>query len=247
MKQLAIIALGVLLSTWMAHAAPRTFTNADGNKVEAELISLEDETVLLKLRNGSVAKVPLKTLSESDQSFVTAWWEENKDKLKPSDVKLITSKKAKRIDRKVTTKNQGGGNRNALNQPPPIITKVTIDEYHYACELKSYVRRDVEDITVEYTIYKRVSTNDKNGLNTTVEEIDGKNRIRMLKGFGSETFETDEVQCEDISETGGNKPRTSKRETILGVVFSLSAGGQEFLRQSDPENLIERLAEAEKR
>jgi hypothetical protein len=245
MKQLAIIALGGLLSTWMAHAEPRTFTNAEGNTVEAELISLEDETVVLKLRNGTAAKVPLKTLSESDQSFVTAWWEENKDKLKPMDVRLTIDKKADRIDRTVTS--TGGGNRNALNQPPPIIKKVTIDEFHYIGELKSYVRKDVEDITVDYTIYKRVSTNDKDGLDTTVEEIDGTDTIRVLKGLGSATFETDEVQCEDISETGGNKPRTSKRETILGVVFTLSAGGQDFLKQSDPDNLIERLEEEEKR
>jgi hypothetical protein len=245
MKQLAIIALGGLLGTWMAHAAPRTFTNTDGNTVDAELISLEDETVVLKLRNGSAAKVPLKTLSESDQSFVTAWWEDNKDKLKSMDVRLTIDKKADRIDRTVTS--TGGGNRNALNQPPPIIKKVTIDEFHYACELKSYVRKDVEDITVEYTIYKRVSTNDKDGLSTDVEEVDGKDTIRLLKGLGSATFETDEVQCEDVSETGGNKPRTSKRESILGIVFTLSAGGQDFLTQSDPENLIERLAEEEKR
>jgi len=245
MKQLAIIALGGLLGTWMAHAEPRTFTNTEGNTVDAELISLEDDTVVLKLRNGAAARVPLKTLSESDQSFVTAWWEENKDKLKPMDVRLTIDKKAERIDRKVTS--TGGGNRNALNQPPPVVKKVTIDEFHYIGELKSYVRKDVEDITVEYTIYKRVSTNDKDGLDTTVEEIDGTDTIRVLKGLGSATFETDEVQCEDVSETGGNKPRTSKRETILGVVFTLSAGGQDFLKQSDPENLIQRLEEEEKR
>mgnify|MGYP001764842801 CR=1 FL=1 len=38
-----------------------------------------------------------------------------------------------------------------------------------------------------------------------------------------------------------------KRETILGIVVTLSVGGNEILKQSDPENLLDRLKEAEQR
>jgi hypothetical protein len=248
MRHLAIIALGSLLGTWALRAEPRTFTNTDGKTVEAELLTVEGDFAVLKLPSGKGAKVPLKSLSESDQSYITAWWAENKDKLKPMDVRLAIDKKTDRIDRKITRSGSTGAQRNGQsNQVSPIVKKLTIDEFKYIGELKSYVRKGVADIAVEYTIYKRVSTNDKEGLKSEVEEIDGTDTIRLLEALGSATFETEAVQCEDTSESGGNKPRTSKRETILGVVFTLSAGGEDFLKQSDPENLLERLEEEEKR
>lgn len=43
-----------------------------------------------------------------------------------------------------------------------------------------------------------------------------------------------------------NQPGASKRETILGVVFDLSADGKDFLRQNFPENLVDRLDELRK-
>jgi hypothetical protein len=124
---------------------------------------------------------------------------------------------------------------------------LTRDEFSYSAVLKSYVQKEVSDIEVEYTIYKRVSTRDKNGSESDIEEIDGSTSIKLLEGHGSATFETESVECEDSSQTGGKGPRLSKRETILGVVVTLSAGGKDFLTQSYPENFIDRLEEEEKR
>jgi hypothetical protein len=54
------------------------------------------------------------------------------------------------------------------------------------------------------------------------------------------------VTCKDDSTRRGGR-RDSHRESIRGVVFTLSKGGREFLRQSDPESLLDRLEEEEKR
>jgi hypothetical protein len=245
MKQLVFIAVCGLLGAWMVRAEPRVFTNTDGKTVEAELVSVEDEVAVLKLSSGGTAKVPLTTLSANDQTFVAEWWKENKDKLKPMDVRLTISKKTERIDRKVT-RSGGGTARPGQNTQAPLVKKLTIDDFHYVCELKSYVAKDVSDINVTYTIYRRVSVTDKEGSRTAVEEIGGETSVRLLEAHGSATFETEVVRCEDSSQTGGNKPRELKRETILGVVFDLSAGGKDFLRKSFPENLVERLEELRK-
>ena len=242
MKRLAAMVVCVFLGNPIAQAQQRVFTNADGKTVQAELINLEGEIAVLKLSNGSSAKVPLTSLSVSDQSFVAGWWKENKDKLKPSDVALAITKKTKRIDRRVKRSGgTGGGNQN--NVVSPVVKKETIDDFHYVGDLKSYTAKNVSDITVTYTIYKRVSVTDKDGSRTSVEEIDGTDTIRLLEANGSATFETDVVRCEDSSQTGGNKPRELKRETVLGVVMHLSAGGEDFLTMSHPDNFEARLEE----
>ena len=246
MKSLMTLLLCAPFLGEFARAEPRIFTNSDGNTVKAELISVEGEDAILLLANRKEAKVPLKNLSASDQAFVAEWWKENKDSLRPMDVRLAITRKTERIDRKVTRSGVGGAARPGQNVQVPLEKKLTIDDFHYEAELKSYVPKDVSDITVTYTIFKRVSITDKEGSRTDVEEIGGETAVRLLEANGSAIFETEVVRCEDSSQTGGNKPRESKRETILGVVFDLSAGGKDFLRQSYPENLVDRIEELQK-
>ena len=245
-KHLSLIAICGFFCTSVSQAAPRSFTNTDGKTVEAELVGMEDGAAVLKLGSGSIAKVALSTLSAEDQTFVKAWWEVNKDKLDRMDVRLSISKSTDRIERKVS-KPKGNTGQKGQNQTSPIVTKLTKDEFSYTGTLKSYVKKDVTDIEVDYTIYKRVSTRDKNGASTDIEEIDGSTTIKRLEANGSATFETESVATEDFSQTGGKGPRISKRETVLGVVVTLSAGGKDFLTQSYPDNFMDRIEEEEKR
>ncbi len=248
MKHLILIALSALVSVAISNAEPRTFTNTDGKAIEAELVRLDGEVAILKLANLSLANVPLSSLSKEDEAYAKAWWEENKDKLGPMDVRLSIDKNTERIDRKVTRSAPSGGNKNSKNiQLSPTVTKMQKDEISYACVLKSYVKKEISDITVNYTIYKRVSTRDKDGSKSEVVETDGTATVKRLDAFGNATFDTAKVLCEDNSQTGGKGPDTRKSETIEGFVVTLSAGGKEFLKQSFPENYIGRLAEEEKR
>lgn len=242
MKNLVFILAAGFLGGGFVLAEPRVFTNAEGKTLKAELVSVIDDMAVLKLANSNTAKVPLKSLSADDQAYIADWWKENKDKLKPMDVTLAVSKKSDRIDRKVTR--SGGGNaQQGQNYVSEIVKKLTVDEFHYIGELKSYVKKDVSDISITYTIYKRISTSGKAGSETKVEEIMGEALVKRLEAHGKATFETEIVSCEDSSVTGGNAPREYKRETILGVIFELSSGGQDFLRQSAPENLAAHLEE----
>ena len=51
----------------------RTFTSADGKKLEAILIDKTDDTLTLKLKNGKQATLSYEKLSEDDQAYVRKW------------------------------------------------------------------------------------------------------------------------------------------------------------------------------
>ena len=50
----------------------RTLTNADGKKIEAELISMKDGKVRI-MANRRVFEVPVASLSKEDQEFLASW------------------------------------------------------------------------------------------------------------------------------------------------------------------------------
>lgn len=250
MRHAILIALGALFLAAVSHAETRTFTNAEGKSIEAELVGVEGENAVLKLANLSIAKVAMTSLSKSDEAYVRAWWEENKDKLRPMDVRLTIDKNTERIERKSTTSGgtgTGGVGQNNQNQLPPLVTKLQKDEVEYVCVLKSYVKKEIADITVNYTIYKRVITRDKDGTKSDLVEVEGTAAIKRLDAFGSATFDTQVVPVDNNSQKGGKGPDTIRSETIEGFVVTLSVGGEDFLKQSYPENYIARLEEEEKR
>jgi tetratricopeptide (TPR) repeat protein len=65
-------ALGLIVVAWMATtASARVWTNAVGNKIEAEYLGVEQGMVKLAIReSGRVTNVPLGQLSEADQKWV---------------------------------------------------------------------------------------------------------------------------------------------------------------------------------
>ncbi len=171
MKCPVFIILSALLCTAILQAEPRTFTNTEGKSIKAELVSVEGENAVLKLANLSVAKVPLTSLSKADEAYVKAWWEENKNNIGPMDIRLAIDKNTERIDRKSSRSGgNGGGGNNRNNQFSQVVTKMQKDEIQYACVLKSYVKKDISDITVDYTIYKRTSTKGADGSDTIREK-----------------------------------------------------------------------------
>lgn len=244
-KKTLFVALAILFGTLMAQAEIRTFTNVDGRKAKGELLVMEGDAAVVRLENDSITKIPLKSLSEEDKTFVTKWWEENKDKVGPMDIRVTIDKDTDRVDRTVIRPkgNAGGKNQNA-NQ---VVKKHTIDDFNYTLRLQNYTRRNISDITVEYTIYKRVIGRDKSGLSNKTEEITKEKAISQLEAMGTTTFDTEKVRCEDSSESGGKGQMTWKRETILGIVVSLSVGGKVVAKQSEPENFLARLREEEQR
>jgi hypothetical protein len=235
-----MVFLGSLFFVGSSLAEPRIFTNKEGKALTAELIHVEDENAVLKLANTRQVKIPLDSLTETDQEFIKSWWKENKNNVTEMDLRLAIEKKTRRISNtdRVKTKGKKGEAQKIA----------TVAKVEYSCVLNSFTRRDLSDITADYTIYKNISTRGKDGSGTTTETTDGSATVATLLSNQSATFETTDVTCEDSSQKASKKaPATSKRETVVGIVVRLSANGKEFLQQSHPENFIERLQEKEER
>ncbi len=74
MKRVLLTIVFGLLITVALPAATRKWTSNDGRfSTEAELVELNDETVILKKRSGETVAVPLERLSELDRRFLLSW------------------------------------------------------------------------------------------------------------------------------------------------------------------------------
>ncbi|QQL45304.1 SHD1 domain-containing protein [Sulfuriroseicoccus oceanibius] len=65
--------IGALALITIGWAEARTWTDVQGRKLEAELLEVTGEGVVLKLQNGRQANVPFAKLSEADQEFAKSW------------------------------------------------------------------------------------------------------------------------------------------------------------------------------
>ena len=219
----------------MAGANARSFTNTAGKSIEAELVGVDDKTAMLKLSNGKKAKVPLSSLSADDQSYVTSWWEENKNKIAASDLRIKITKKTSPVK---DSKEDDGKKKTGKSK-----TTSTV----YTCTLNSYSKNAIEEITVDYTVYKDISTRGEDGSNSSSEEIKKTTTVKALEPNGSTEFQTEAVECTTSSQSSKNDKGSSTRESIDGIVISLSVGGKEFLKQSHPDNFLKQLEADEER
>jgi len=64
-----------LLFPLLAILPARTFMNQKGQKIEGELLKLDGQTAHIRMNsNNKSYEVPLKTLSQDDQDFITEWY-----------------------------------------------------------------------------------------------------------------------------------------------------------------------------
>ncbi len=218
----------------------RVFTNKEGKTLEAELQWVEDNKALLKLATGKQAKVSITTLSEADQDFIKKWWEENKDKIRPTDVILTLERKESKMRRnKSKYYDEETGHQNSSSSK-------TYD-LHFAGEFRNNAGRDLKDILVSYTIYKktrpRFITPDKGVI---IDKFAGTHEIRVLSLLGTETFETEKIPCSGES-SNMHGLATSSSGVVLGITITLSAGGKEFLTVHEPANLPDLIKVDEKK
>jgi hypothetical protein len=65
-----------------ANGEMHRFTDVDGRKVEAEVVSAGESSIQVKLKNGKTAKMDLARLSEADQEYVEEWVEDHEKDVK---------------------------------------------------------------------------------------------------------------------------------------------------------------------
>jgi len=210
----------------------RKFYNTEGKSIEAELLSVENDTAVMKLTNGRKIKVPITKLSKADQNFIKTWWNKNKNLLTEGDVRLSIKQKSvytKKPETKYTKNNK---------------VKTSESEVTFLCGLDNYSAKTAKGIKATYTIHKRVSKRDKNGSFSEIKLVRNTIPLNILKSHKKIKFTTDAIKCKDSSDQA---ERSSLRETVIAIVLTLSVDDKEFLTQSHPENFIRRLKEEEAR
>jgi hypothetical protein len=233
-----LLAVMSLLCPFLAGAEIRTFTNSDGKKIKAELIGMDEGAAVLKLGNGRSAKVPLKSLSEGDQAYVSSWYEENKNKVRAGDLRLTIKKNTERLKESPSGKKDKGRNNN----------KISRIETSYICTLENLSAKSIEGIKADYVIYERVSVRGgEDGSETRTEETSTSAEVDNLKPNGTVEFTSDSEISEE-GETTRKGVSESRREKVVGFVVTILADGVEILKQSHPDNFLERLeVDAERR
>jgi hypothetical protein len=221
----------------------REFHNTEGKSIEAKLISVEGDVAVMKLTNGRKVKVAMNKLSTADQDHIKAWWKENKNLITERDVKFKI--RQKRAYTKKPQTNYSGNSK----------IKTSESEVTFLCELDNYSTKTISGIKAIYSVHKRVSKRGKEGTSSEVEILDDTIELDLLESRKKLNFTTKGVKCSDRAtspHSGDGKSnakidRSSHRETIIGMVLTLSVDGKEILTQCHPENFIRLLKEEEVR
>ena len=224
-----------LLSLLLSSATQaRKFYNTEGKSIEAELISVENGTAVMKMDKGREVKIPITKLSTADQNYIKRWWKENKNRISERDVKVSIRQKSiytKRPETKIIGKGKSK-------------VKTSQTEVTFFCKVDNYAAKTINGIKASYSVHKRVSKRGKKGSSTEVEIVTNTMLLKPLESHKEVKFTTDGVKCSNMSDS---KTDVSVRETIIGMVLTLSVDGNKILTQSHPENLIKRIEEEEAR
>lgn len=69
----AMLAALFLFTASLLQAEPRTFTDAQGRTITAELLEAGEDSIRIRRDDGSLFNIPINTLSQSDQDYITDW------------------------------------------------------------------------------------------------------------------------------------------------------------------------------
>ncbi|MDF1737575.1 MAG: hypothetical protein P1U86_00335 [Verrucomicrobiales bacterium] len=98
-KQLKVIILLITIGHAVVSpptAAGREFTSTDGKKIEAQVLKVTPDAVVLE-RGGSNFTVPLERLTKADQTYLKKWAEnERKNRIPKVDIKINSNKRDRR-------------------------------------------------------------------------------------------------------------------------------------------------------
>lgn len=90
--------LTLLLTAGLASssfAGMRSFKDAKGRVIEAEIVFTVNDMVTIKRRDGKKFTVPISTFSESDQTFIAEWAKKNEEEI--ARLKAVTDVQKKRL------------------------------------------------------------------------------------------------------------------------------------------------------
>ena len=144
MKKLLLISLFTLPFS----LAAREFTDADGRTVDAEILGVRDDHVVLS-KNGKTGRWPIAKLSPKDQVYVRAW---SKD---PTTTPKLRVRLFERDGMGETGVFQGKSSKTPLDIPLIKQTEATANYKHYEADISNDAQSQVDalQLTAAYVLF----------------------------------------------------------------------------------------------
>lgn len=199
----------------------REFTDVQGRKLEAEIVSVTGDMVAL-LRPGEKQPIGAKIaiFSEGDQKFIQEWAAAN------IKYRFDVAYAKKKLD-------------SAKGMDGPF--ELTTETWTYRIDLKNRQAVDLADLRVDYWLFTK--SDEGKGKGTARVQTSGTTKIEAIKGSGVMSFETEPVVLRKTALKGnyitidGTRPKYS--DAMGGIVVRVfnNADREVFSYATDP-NLL---------
>jgi len=192
----------VLLKTQLDGAQSRTFTDAEGRTLIAEVIEADAKTIRIRRDDGVVFDLPRERLSESDQTFIDEWIRDRAFAYGGIEVTM----------RRVRLKSERAQTKSSVR---------TTEQWCYKFSVQNHSRMQLDNLAVEYRVFW---TNDR----ASVKEkelprlrIDGDATISSLAPRESTELSTKTITLRTTELKSGRRyAGTSKRrvsDSLAGI------------------------------
>jgi predicted outer membrane lipoprotein len=157
------ILFGLLLATAFSSTVglAREFTDAQGRKLEADIVSLDGAQVTLKrAADGRHFTVPATTFSAADQDFIRAFAAEN------ITYNFEVKNTRERLGKSVTKENN---------------EEIEKEEWSYKIDLRNISRANADNVTVSYWVFVRADDGGKTKAAPRLIAADSIKEVTILK------------------------------------------------------------------
>lgn len=188
-----MVGVSVIFST--SHAEARTFTDAKGREIEAEILARSGNDKIVIEREGKEFTVPIGMFSAEDQIFIKEWIAQNPDAVKLDvDFNYFVTLERKKMESEFADKVY----RDERLQSTPYLYDVSVTNQgeHTLDKLKIIYQILIEDIVDANGNYRSMSyTNEKAKMKLQrikqeliVDELPSKKRADFTKQFNVERY-----------------------------------------------------------
>lgn len=195
--------LGLGLAVLVSSAQAREFTNREGQKMEAEPVSIADGKVLFEKAGGRKFSYDLDQLCDEDQAFLKEW-------VKTSMKYDIEITRAQAVQFDAVRSREAG-------------TNIKVESRGYEVFVKNTSRTTVENIVCTYALFPKFSDKYAEERHTVGMATKGKVTLKPIPGVSEVSFQTKPVRLE--SGTSVTATTISKwRESLDGGNFNFYVG-----------------------
>lgn len=213
----------LLASLCLSFAVPvvsaREFTDPQGRKLEADIMSVSGANVTMKRTDGRMFTVPATTFTAADQKFIQQWAAEN------VTYAFDVTYNKKKIDSK-TQRSTG--------------LVETIERWAYEVALRNKQPVELQNLRVDYWLFKKEDSG--KGKGSARVATSGSHKMEAVKGSASYQFETLPIELYKSKLEGnfiyidGTRPRSA--DVMGGLVVRVFApNGREVYCYASDEDL----------